>query len=119
MSAHGRYQQSARAQPRRDVLQELLLFLARYVDDAVERSHRIKAGRCKVKLRYVSLNELRLGDILLRKRNLPGRDVNTRYFEALSEFLCRRHTCATAKIEHLSAGGQLVEQHRCASDALF
>ncbi len=74
--AHGRYKQSARPQPRRNVLQKLGLFLPRDVDESVERCHRIKAGRWKIELCDVGLDEPGLWDIPPCEFYLTFRDIH-------------------------------------------
>jgi len=88
------------------------LFLTRDVNDRVERRYRIKAGRWKVELRYIGLNELGLGNTLLRERNLPCGNIHARYLKVLGKLLRRRYSCAATKIEHRGTGGQFIEQHR-------
>jgi len=110
VGAHGRDQQAARLQPAGDSAQQPGVFLARQVDDRVERRDRVEASRWEIDRRHIGMDESRRWNIAPRQLDVPGRDVDAGHVEALGQRGRGRDARAAAKIEHCRAGGQPVEQ---------
>ena len=105
-----REQMAARREPAVHAAQQLLVLLARQVEDRVEGDRRIERAVGEHERHQVGLDELRAGNVRARAANLLRREVDAHDAVLSRERRRDRNARAAAEVENARAGAEPRQQ---------